>query len=354
MAEQIEFRVVKNDGSESSLITLARFQKLVQAALPRMDHDSIRQTVFDPNNTSFVMVQKAGDPVQTEEVIAGVAYRVWEARRFVELVYLVVNKNKHKTGLGSRLMNHFKDEVKSSMAENVMEILTYADNFAVGFFKKQGFTKDITLEKRVWGGIINDYVESILMQCTLLPRIRYANAAAMLRLQKEASMARIATLATSSRNDIVHAPPAQWQQGVIAPIDPVDIPAIRASGWTRTVGPRPYFTPLKEFLDYLKTGEHSEAYLTSFLNPVDVLTYPDYRTRIVKPMDFLTIEENLYNGLYKTPKAFIDDVKLIIRNCRMYNDSKSIYCKHAKWLENRMLEFIKGMPEWSHPIDLIN
>ncbi|KAB8293801.1 hypothetical protein EYC80_009284 [Monilinia laxa] len=354
MAEQTEFRVVKNDGGESSLITLARFQKLVQAGLPNMDHESIRATVFDPDNTSFVMVKKAGDPVQTEEVIAGIAYRVWEARRFVEMVYLVVNKNEHKTGLGKCLMNHFKDEVKSSMEENVMEILAYIDNFAVGFFKKQGFTKDITLEERVWGGIINDYTESILMQCTLLPRIRYANAAAMLSLQKKELLARIAALDTSSRNDVVHAPPRQWQQGAIAPIDPMDIPAIRASGWTRLVEPRPYFTPFKEFLAYLKTGEHSEAYLTSFLNPVDVSTFPDYRTRIVKPMDFLTIEENLYNDLYKTPKAFIDDVKLIISNCRKYNHSKSIYYEHAKWLENRMSEFIKGMPEWSYPVDLIN
>ncbi|RAL62650.1 hypothetical protein DID88_004495 [Monilinia fructigena] len=350
MAEQVEFRAVKNDGGESSLITLARFQKLVQVELPNMDHESIQATVFDPNNTCFVMVKKVGDPVQTEEVIAGVAYRVWEARRFVEMVYLAVHKNEHKTGLGTCLMNHFKDEVKSSMEENVMEILAYVDNFAVGFFKKQGFTKDITLEKRVWGEIINNYTESILMQCTLLPRICYANAAAMLSLQKKELLDRTAAaLSTSNRNDVVHAPPIQWQQGVISSIDPMDIPEIRASGWTKLVEPRPYFTPLKEFLAYLKTGEHSEAYFISFLNPVDVSTFPDYRTRIVKPMDFLTIEENLYDGLYKTPKAFIDDVKLIISNCRMYNHSKSIYHEHAEWLENRMSEFIEGMPEWSYP-----
>ncbi|QSZ36160.1 hypothetical protein DSL72_007285 [Monilinia vaccinii-corymbosi] len=355
MAEQIEFRVVKNDEGESSLITLAKFQELVQDTLPRMSHEAIRATIFDPSHTSFVMVKKTGGPVaQTEEVIAGIAYRVWEARRFVEMVYLVVDQHQHKTGLGTRLMNNFKDEVKSSMAEEVMEVLAYADNFAVGFFQKQGFTKEITLEKRVWGGIIKDYTQSVLMQCTLLPRMRYANASAMLRLQKEALMARIAAIPSSSRSDVVHAPPAQWQNGVIAPINPMDIPAIRESGWTSSAGPRPYLTPLKEFLNHLKTGRYSNAYLRSFLNSVDEIADPNYCTIIPKPMDFITLEKNLYDGLYKTPKAFVDDVKLIISNCRAYNDRTTIYYKHAKWLENRMATFIKSMPEWSYPVDLIN
>jgi hypothetical protein len=35
-----------------------------------------------------------------------------------------------------------------------LKILTYADNYAIGYFKKQGFTKEITLDKSIWMGYI--------------------------------------------------------------------------------------------------------------------------------------------------------------------------------------------------------
>lgn len=38
-----------------------------------------------------------------------------------------------------------------------MHFLTYADNYAVGYFQKQGFTKEITLDKSLWMGYIKDY-----------------------------------------------------------------------------------------------------------------------------------------------------------------------------------------------------
>jgi histone acetyltransferase len=37
--------------------------------------------------------------------------------------------------------------------DHLTHFLTYADNNAVGYFMKQGFTKEITLPKDRWGGI---------------------------------------------------------------------------------------------------------------------------------------------------------------------------------------------------------
>ena len=39
-------------------------------------------------------------------------------------------------GYGSMLMNHFKMHIKNTYP-GMMHFLTYADNYAVGYFKKQ-------------------------------------------------------------------------------------------------------------------------------------------------------------------------------------------------------------------------
>ena len=33
----------------------------------------------------------------------------------------------------------------------------YADNYAIGYFKKQGFTKQVTMDRSRWVGYIKDY-----------------------------------------------------------------------------------------------------------------------------------------------------------------------------------------------------
>ncbi len=59
-------------------------------------------------------------------------------------------------GYGSMLMNHFKAHIRRTYP-NMMHFLTYADNYAVGYFRKQGFSKDITLDRSIWAGYIKDY-----------------------------------------------------------------------------------------------------------------------------------------------------------------------------------------------------
>ncbi len=87
-------------------------------------------------------------------------------------------------------MNHLKDHVKASSP--VMHFLTYADNYAIGYFKKQGFTKEINLERSIWVGYIKDYEGGTLMQCSMVPRVKYLEVQDMLAAQKEAVLAKIA------------------------------------------------------------------------------------------------------------------------------------------------------------------
>ncbi|KAF7950128.1 hypothetical protein EAE96_007425 [Botrytis aclada] len=323
-----------------------------------MDAGYIAKTVLDASHKTLVMIEKSQRPIngesnggigqtfeKLETVIGGVCYRVFENRGFVEMVYVVVSENKQGGGYGAHMMNHFKDEIKYSYKETVMEILGYADLTAIGFFRRQGFTKDIELDERKWGGVIKDYIKSELMQCTLLPRMRYVEAARMLRKQKEHLLV---TMAAANKSHVQHHPPAQWARGIVGPINPYSVPGIRQSGWSpamdelaREKEPTPSTDSLQDFLNHLKQGSHA----VHFRKPVDKNQVADYYTVIKHPMDLQTMQQKLDQGLYDTPKAFADDVKLIIKNCRQYNDPTSIYCKHVTKLEWAMKVFIRGVPE---------
>jgi histone acetyltransferase len=115
-------------------------------------------------------------------------------------------------------MNHLKDYVKGSSP--ITHFLTYADNYAIGYFKKQGFTKEINLDKPIWMGYIKDYEGGTLMQCSMLPKVRYLDAGRMLAVQKAVILRRIKQV---THSDFVH-PPLDVEPGV--PIDPFSIPGI--------------------------------------------------------------------------------------------------------------------------------
>lgn len=106
---------------------------------------------------------------------------------------------------------------------DVMHFLTYADNYAIGYFKKQGFTKEITLDRQKWMGYIKDYEGGTIMQCSMIPKIRYLEAARMLARQKEAVNVKIRA---NSQSHVVHQPPKAFKSGPPKPIDPSSIQAI--------------------------------------------------------------------------------------------------------------------------------
>jgi histone acetyltransferase len=335
---EIEFRVVNNDGTRHSWIILTGLKCLFQRQLPKMPKDYIARLVYDRAHLSIAIVKL---PL---EVIGGITFREFRDRTFAEIVFCAVSSDQQVKGYGAHLMAHLKDYVKATSP--VMHFLTYADNYATGYFQKQGFTKEITLDKRLWMGYIKDYEGGTIMQCSMLPRIRYLEAGRMLLKQKETILAKLRAV---NKSHIIHKPPAQWANGVITPIDPLSIPAIRASGWSPDMDilarePRhgPHFNQLRRFLGQLQN--HTQAW--PFLKPVNKDEVPDYYNVITSPMDLSTIEERLHQDQYIAPKNFVDDLKLIFSNCRKYNDETTVYTKCAAKLEKYMWSLIKDIPEW--------
>jgi histone acetyltransferase len=138
----------------------------------------------------------------------GITYRPFDKGQFAEIVFCAVSSDQQVKGYGAHLMSHLKDYVKAT--SQVMHFLTYADNYAIGYFKKQGFTKEITLEKSRWMGYIKDYEGGTIMQCSMVPKIRYLESRRMLLKQKECANAKIRAVSKSYQ---IHAPPAQWSKG---------------------------------------------------------------------------------------------------------------------------------------------
>ncbi|KAL8351050.1 hypothetical protein RB601_000809 [Gaeumannomyces tritici] len=322
------------------MIILTGLMCLFQKQLPKMPKDYIARLVYDRTHLSLAIVKM---PL---EVIGGIAIRPFRARKFAEIVFCAVSSDQQVKGYGAYMMAHLKDYVRATSP--IMHFLTYADNYATGYFQKQGFTKDITLDKSIWQGYIKDYEGGTLMQCSMLPRIRYLEVGRMLHKQKETVLAKIRPM---SRSHIVHQPPKLWTlNGTVSPIDPLSIPAIRATGWSPSMDelsrqPRrgPHFNDMRRFLAEIQN--HKQAW--PFLKPVNKDEVPDYYNVIAQPMDLSTIEERLdQNEVYPTPKELVADIKLVIDNCRQYNDSTTVYHKCANKLEKYMLGLIKEVPEW--------
>jgi len=68
-----------------------------------------------------------------------------------------------------------------------------------------------------------------------------------------------------------------------------------------------------------KMRDHHQSY--PFMAPVQVKHAPDYYTVITKPMDLRTIHEKLVR--YKSHREFLGDVKLMVKNCHLYNKNRN-------------------------------
>ncbi|KAJ3455193.1 hypothetical protein MRS44_013793 [Fusarium solani] len=243
-----------------------------------MPKSYIARLVYDRVHMSIAIVRK---PLA---VVGGITYRPFKHRKFVNIVFCAVLSDEQAKGCGAHLMSHLKDYIKAS--SDTMHLLTYADNLAIPYFKKQAYTKEITLDDSIWKGCIKDYEGGTLMQCSMLPRIRYLEAIPP-RSELQA--------AATSPNDLQN----------------------HQSSWP-------------------------------FRQPVSEDDVADYYEVIKAPMDLSTMEARLEAEQYMTPEDFIKDARLIFENCRQFNDENSLYAKCANKLEKYMWQQIRTISELSH------
>lgn len=340
----IHFWVVNNDNSRNSHIVLTGLKCMFQTQLPAMPKDYIARLVYDRNHLSIAIVKH---PL---EVVGGITYRPFANRSFAEIVFCAISGDQQDKGYGAHLMSHLKDFVSAYHGQEINSFLTYADNQANGYFKKQGFTKEITLSSDLWMGYIKDYEGATLMQCTIVPRMRYLRASELLLRQKWCVQSKIRAV---SKSHVKHAPPIAWARAgqELPTIDPLSIPAIKATGWSRTmdtISRLPRHSPSYADLLRLLNSMQNRASAWPFLQPVNATDVPDYYNVIMQPMDLSTMEDKHERDMYPTPEEFVKDAQLIFDNCRKYNLETTQYAKSANKLEKYMWNQIKQILGWSH------
>ncbi|KAF9437788.1 histone acetyltransferase [Entomortierella beljakovae] len=267
----IEFRVFCNDGSRESMILLTGMKNLFQKQLPKMPREYIARLVYD----SMAIVKA---PLI---VLGGITYRPFNHRKFAEIVFCAITSTEQVKGYGSHLMNHLKDYI----AENtdVQHFLTYADNYAIGYFKKQGFTKEITLDRSIWMGYIKDYEGGTIMQCTMVPKVRYLDVNTLLQTQRKAVVTKIKEM---SKSHIVYPGLQEFKDGATE-VDPMSVPGIKDSGWDPLMDstPRvPVHGPHYNAMKHIVAELCKDANAWPFLHPVDVEAVTDYYSYIKDPM----------------------------------------------------------------------
>lgn len=343
---KIEFRVVNNDNSRENMIVLTGLKNIFQKQLPKMPREYISRLVYDRSHLSMAVVRK---PLT---VVGGITYRPFDHRGFAEIVFCAISSTEQVRGYGAHLMNHLKDYVRATSP--IKYFLTYADNYAIGYFKKQGFTKEVTLDKLVWMGYIKDYEGGTLMQCSMLPSVlRYLDSGKILLLQRAAIEKKIKM---RSKSHIVRPGLQIFKKGKPGfKLLAKEIPGLIESGWLEEMdklAQKPKRGPHYNFMVTLLSELTNHPLAWPFAVPVNKEEVGDYYDVIKEPMDLSTMELKLENDKYESFDQFLYDCRLIFNNCRAYNAETTTYYKNATKLEKFVNKKVKESAEYSHLLDL--
>jgi histone acetyltransferase len=309
----IKFVIVFNDGDPQRLNYLVQLKSLFSAQLPNMPRTYILRLVFDRNHRALALVKHG-------RVVGGITFRPFHSQKFAEVVFCAIASDQQVKGYGTRIMNVLKEHVKT---EGIEYFLTYADNHAIGYFKKQGFDKNIAMHKDRYVGFIKHYNDSTLMCCKLIFEVNFKHLSDIVARQRMCVMEQ---MKKASKSHVRHRG-LKFERdadGKVVPIDICSVEGVTDAGYVPPTSSSDLITPdavsdmqarMGSVLKYIKKQREGWA----FLEAVDPLQVIDYYQIITKPMDLRTMTNNLNDGLYTTVQAFINDFELIVNNCRAYN-----------------------------------
>ncbi|KAK2648479.1 hypothetical protein Ddye_015968 [Dipteronia dyeriana] len=346
-AGRLKFVCLANDGIDEHMVWLIGLKNIFARQLPNMPKEYIVRLVMDRSHKSVMVIRR-------NQVVGGITYRPYVSQKFGEIAFCAITADEQVKGYGTRLMNHLKQHARD--VDGLTHFLTYADNNAVGYFIKQGFTKEIYLEKDRWHGYIKDYDGGILMECKINPKLPYTDLSIMIRRQRQAIDEKIREL---SNCHIVY-PGIDFQKvhsivdfqkkeaGIPKKIIKVeDILGLREAGWTpdqwghsrfRTLNPSTDSASNQKFLTVfmrsLLKSLHDHVDAWPFKEPVDARDVPDYYDIIKDPMDLRTMSKRVESEqYYVTFEMFVADAKRMFANARTYNSPETIYYKCSTRLE---------------------
>jgi histone acetyltransferase len=299
-----------------------------------------------------------------EVVVAAVCFRPFHT--FAEIAFLAVSSKDQVRGYGTRLMNHLKEAVK---VRGVTDLVTYADNAAVGYFSKQGFysptsaqatkkdSKWHTCIKTGYDSYIKDYDGANKMVCCIYKNVNYLTLSTM-REEVQAAFWRAYLKVTDHKvyeglktmpekiYDIPGleflAPPSK-QESTASPPKGIARKPKDESGSPSPPRQRPISsrlqvpTSIEAMVHDLLESALSNGSSWPFREPVDVSLAPDYYEVIKTPMDIATMKAKNAAGDYRSLGELRNDFRLMFDNCLFYNGEDSIYAQAADVLEKAVM-----------------
>ena len=275
----LRFRVYQNDGAAESLIALMHCKSIYGKQLPKMPKEYIVRLVLDRSHKSLACEFQG-------QVVGGVTYRP-HATGFAEIAFCAVSETHQVQGYGTRMMNQLKEQAKR---EGIQYFLTYADNHAIGYFRKQGFQKQVTMKRERWLGYIKDYDGGTLMECAIEERLDYLTTRAVVDGQRQAIVAKVNTLSNAHvQHDGLGGGGARARAAGL----PHSVPGLAKTSWAPaavecTVGGRPL--PLAQCLGDALAAivAHDDAW--PFRQGVSTKQAPDYYEVVKDPIDLSMIQ----------------------------------------------------------------
>ncbi|KAL1503434.1 hypothetical protein AB1Y20_011922 [Prymnesium parvum] len=317
---ELRFLILRNDGSPLACERLLELKNIFGKQLPKMGKQYIARLVFDRQHESLAAIY-AG------EVVGGITYRPHPSQAFAEVVFCAVSAEQQVRGYGARIMNQLMERLKR---QGITHLLTYADNHAIGYFRKQGFNKQVTMKRERWHGYIKDYDGATLMEFIIDPRIDYLSTKRLADQQRNAIMQKIQTMTSTQ----VPRSGAAVEPGAL----PLAVPGLEHTSWRPSelhcsLGGEalPLSACLLRVFEAIQS--HEDAW--PFRKSVSVSDAPDYYQIIKDPLDLSVIKARLARRppYYATVDMLRADICRMCDNCRVYNGEGNPYWDCAVRLE---------------------
>ncbi|XWS76324.1 hypothetical protein CRYUN_Cryun01aG0166200 [Craigia yunnanensis] len=256
-AGRLKFVCYLNDGVNEHMVWLIGLKNIFGRQLPKMPKEYIVRLVMDRSHKSVMVIRrnqvvggityrpyvrshKSVMVIRRNQVVGGITYRPYVSQKLGEIAFCAITADEQVKGYGTRLMNHLKQHARD--VDGLTHFLTYTDNNAVGYFIKQGFTKEIHLEKDRWQGYIKDYDGGILMECKIDPKLPYTDLSTMTRRQR------------------------QKEAGITKKVVKVeDITGLKVAGWTLDQWGHTRFRALIVSTDNATNQKHLTGFMRSLL-----------------------------------------------------------------------------------------
>ena len=392
------YAIVTNDNSTTSLIRLVGLKSLFARQLPKMPREYIARLVFDRRHSSLALLasttvdgdgdgdtknnnnsngnnsngsnndeekdeQRRGATTKLNEecdesIIGGICYRAYPEMRFAEIAFCAVSASQQVKGYGTKLMNLFK---MYAINIGIEYFITYADNYAIGYFKKQGFTKVVQMPKARYQGLIKDYDGGTIMECYVHPSVDYTRIAETVAMQRQFILERIKAERQLTKSDKVVYPALRPDfatnttesttvnrsrgEAYCNAQRALAIPGVSQAGWTMSDLVYMMSSGTSKDSDqkkHLLKGELlmyinkviDQQFAWCFRDPVDTTEVTDYLSVISEPIDLKTMEKRIRKGdWYKNKYMLYSDMMKMANNCKLYNGEGSQYYDYAVSLE---------------------